>query len=389
MDIKRNDQFILYSICGVAFGVCVSSSIEHFFKVLLFIGVILKIIYCKDKVNVRQYKNLFIAIGIFLSTLFLSAIFGEHPLISLKNDFLGIVQKMLIFFVIILCLNKKKSVLIVLNVLFISLFFTDLYAIWQGIHGSFRALPLRGNVMWLGSFLAASLPVLWVIVLNGSKFNKKWFLYFMYFLCSLIALFFNGTRGVWLGMALLLPVLLFIHMRNIKNIIAIMLLSSFLFGGIYSLVLPFQHRVNTIFDMNYQSNKERTLLWRSSLNMVKDYPFLGVGLGDFAKQYHGKYILPEAKERHLEHAHNNFIHIMAENGIIGLSGFCIMFGYFICFSWKKWKNNRNIYALMAIGATLGFLSHGLTEYNFVSAGSITFYWILLALCIKASVLAEE
>lgn len=389
MDIKFFDGLVLFSICGFAFSVCVSASMGHFFNILLFIGITLKLAYCRERINIEEYKGLFIVMGIFLLTMLLSAILGEHPFIAFKNDFVGIVQKMLIFIVVLLFLNKKKSIFIVLNILLLSLVCTDLYAVWQGMHGSFRALPLRGNVMWLGSFLATALPVLWVMVLGRSNFAKRGFVYLMFFLLSVVALFFNGTRGVWLGMVILLPILMFIYVKNIKRIIGIIILGTILCGGIYSLVLPFQQRVDTIFDMKYQSNKERTLLWTSSLNMVKDHPFFGVGLGAFAEQYHGKYILPEAKEPNLAHAHNNFMNMMAENGLIGLSGFCIMFGYFIYYSWQSWKKSRNIYALMAFGATLGFLSHGLTEYNFASAGSITLYWMLFGLCIKASILGQK
>ncbi len=389
MSIKFFDGLVLFSICGFAFGVCVSASIVHFFNILLFIGITLKIVYCRERINTEKYKDLFIAMGIFLLTMFLSAILGEHPFIALKDDFIGFIQKMSIFVVILLFLNKKKSIFIVLNVLLLSLVCTDLYAIWQGMHGSFRALPLRGDYMWLGSFLATALPFLLIVVLNRSNFAKWYSLYLIVFLFSIIALFFNGTRGVWLGMVILLPFLMFTYVKNVKKIIGIMILSMVLCGGMYSVVLPFQHRVDTIFDMSYQANKERTLLWTSSLNMVKDHPFFGVGLGDFAVQYHGKYILPEAKEPNLAHAHNNFMNMMAENGLIGLSGFCIMFGYFIYYSWQSWKKSRNIYALMAFGATLGFLSHGLTEYNFASAGSITFFWMLFGLCIKASILEQK
>lgn len=389
MDIKIFDNFILFSICGVAFGVCVSASMVHFFNILLFIGIILKVVYCQERIISEKYKGLLIAMGIFLLTMLLSALFGEHPFIAVKSDFFGFVQKMSIFVVILLFLNQKNSVFIVLNVLLLSLVCTDLYAVWQGIHGSFRAVPLRGNYMWLGSFLATALPILWIKVLSRNNCTRWYSLYLMIFLLSVIALFFNGTRGVWLGMMILLPFLMIAYVKDIKKILGIMILSMLLCGGLYSMVLPFQHRVDTIFDMSYQANKERTLLWMSSLNMVKEHPFLGVGLGDFAKQYHEKYILPEAKEKQLAHAHNNFMNIMAETGMIGLSGFCIMFGYFMYYSWRSWKNSRNIYALMALGATLGFLSHGLTEYNFASAGSITFYWLLFGLCIKASILEQQ
>lgn len=55
--------------------------------------------------------------------------------------------------------------------------------------------------------------------------------------------------------------------------------------------------------------------------MFRDHPVLGVGLGQYKDNYQQKYILPQAKEPYLTHAHNNFLPMLAENGIIGFAGF--------------------------------------------------------------------
>lgn len=339
----------------------------------------------KNEVKVErflQYRFFLIAIGFFLVSLFFSAIFSENPLNALKNDFFGIIRKMSIFFIMILFINGKKHAFLVLQCLILSLFITNLYAVYQGIYmHNFRVAALNGNCMWLGSFLASMLPVLLIIVLHRSEFLKSYWLYVSIFVLSIISMFFNGTRGVWLVMAILLPLLAFISIQNKRRFILFIATMGIICIGMYILVPHFYQRVNSITDRNNQSNMERIYLWKSSLNMALDHPFFGVGLGEFSKNYHERYMLPEAKEPHLEHAHNNFMHIMAENGFIGLSGFCFMFGSFLFDAWKEWRKKRSLYALMAVGATLGFLGHGLTEYNFTSSGSINFYWMLFGTCV--------
>ena len=73
--------------------------------------------------------------------------------------------------------------------------------------------------------------------------------------------------------------------------------------------------------------------------------------------------------------------MLGENGVIGLIGFCSMFGS--CLYWS-WKRRENVFAVMALVAF-----HGLTEYNFGSAGSIKLFWLVFALCVKAVLLDSK
>ena len=83
----------------------------------------------------------------------------------------------------------------------------------------------------------------------------------------------------------------------------------------------------------------------------------------------------QAKEV-LEHAHNNFIHMLAENGLLGFLGFVCMFGYFVWQSLKGWHHTRNPYDLMIIGMIVALLIQGLTEYNFGNSALMKTFWLL-------------
>ena len=67
---------------------------------------------------------------------------------------------------------------------------------------------------------------------------------------------------------------------------------------------------------NY-ANSERVAHWLAGINMFQDHPFFGVGIGNYQdaySQYHiGMFVLP------LAHAHNYYIFLAADAGILGLT----------------------------------------------------------------------
>ena len=66
----------------------------------------------------------------------------------------------------------------------------------------------------------------------------------------------------------------------------------------------------------------RVALWRSTLNMMREHPLLGVGPDNFLYAYRGRYMLPEAwQEPGLSHPHNVALDFGARLGLLGLAAF--------------------------------------------------------------------
>ncbi|MFN8515136.1 MAG: O-antigen ligase family protein [Chloroflexia bacterium] len=64
----------------------------------------------------------------------------------------------------------------------------------------------------------------------------------------------------------------------------------------------------------------RQLIWRSTLEMIRDRPAFGVGLDQFLSQYAPRYIDPSAwDERYTSHPHNLFLDFWVRLGIMGLA----------------------------------------------------------------------
>ncbi len=76
-------------------------------------------------------------------------------------------------------------------------------------------------------------------------------------------------------------------------------------------------RVSLLLDPRYaENNFERLDIWRSTLAMVSDHVVTGVGLGGFASG-----ILPyQTAARVVPHAHNQFLQVLGQSGLVGLMG---------------------------------------------------------------------
>lgn len=125
---------------------------------------------------------------------------------------------------------------------------------------------------------------------------------------------------------------------------------------------------------------DRILLWKSSIDMIKDNPITGVGLRNFNKVYiENGYIEKEAKEPNLISPHNIFLHIFVEAGLIGFVNFMILLLYQL-YSGYKYSNDNLILAYFL--AIIGMCVHGMVDYLIWTKNYYLFYWFMVG-CIYA------
>ncbi len=105
---------------------------------------------------------------------------------------------------------------------------------------------------------------------------------------------------------------------------------------------------------------ERLAHWQAAWGMFSDHPWLGVGLGNYAAVYPA-YALPRWSDP-LGHAHNYYLNISAEAGLVGLSAYLLLIAAILWQAWRAVRRTSGFWQGVAVGI-LGVLVH-LTTHNF-------------------------
>jgi len=176
----------------------------------------------------------------------------------------------------------------------------------------------------------------------------------------LVSLYFISSRAGILAGILLIPVYFFFRLRKLKRsrltflIILVALMISF------PLLLKNQ-RVQYLYDkltsqetVGENKQEPRMIIWKSSFSLIKKNILFGVGIGDVRNELANEYEnLGEAEmaQKRLN-AHNQFIEVFLENGIIGLVLFMIMLAFM---AYIAVKDNNLIYGMFLLIILLFFL----------------------------------
>ncbi len=164
----------------------------------------------------------------------------------------------------------------------------------------------------------------------------------------LIGIIVSWSRGAWLGLIVAVGVMAFCLPRKLWQSIslsasALLLIGAMWFGGLIPSAI--QQRVLSsteelfsfsdvrgvdITTVNY-AIVERLAHWQAAMNMVRDNPWLGVGLGNYEVAYHEYRLINW--EFPLGHAHNYYLNILSEAGIIGFLFYMIMWLVIIITTW--------------------------------------------------------
>ncbi len=118
-------------------------------------------------------------------------------------------------------------------------------------------------------------------------------------------------------------------------------------------------RFASMFDLREGSTFFRLELWRSSLTLLREHPWFGVGPGNFQATYRTRYVLPSAwQEFNLEHPHDIYLDHWTRLGILGLlAGGAVQVAF-----WRRMRHHtRSILALGLAGQMAALLAHGLVD----------------------------
>lgn len=386
LKIDKAEKFLFFCLCGFAFSLPVSKAAGNLFLALSLLLFFYRIYLKHDDIEKNFYanKNIFAVIGFLFGTVLISAFTSSDILSGVKSWLDKYFFHASIILPIIFLTYDREKIFLLFKLLFAGCLITYFAVIVQALANisveGYQRFGGLHTLMTQASLLVMTLPILLLMFLHTQEKRFKIFFAILFFV-GVAALLLNGTRGAWIAAIILLPLTASIYSGYKKKSLAVILGILILFGGFFSMSSTLSNRLSTVTDLKMQSNSERLLMWESAFNMFKDHPIFGIGYGQYGTAYKTKYISPDAKEYWQVHAHNNFIQMLAECGILGFSAFVFMWIYFSYWALKNWRRKKNISYLMFFCTLWGMILHGFTEFNFETSITGKLFWFSLALCI--------
>ena len=326
---------------------------------------------------VKKYSKTF---ALMLLLLLPSAVLTNNIAVGLP-EFINVwLWRIPVFFVIALCIRDKKTLFTMLAVFFVDFGIDNLVAFYQHVSGmTDRGWGFGSSVLTISGLMVMLVPIFCVILLDSAfpnyvKVSALWALG-----CVGFGMYGNQSRGSWLFSMIMVPIVSLPYI--LKRFIYVVVVLAALGGVVWGFstqpqyVARFESITNTTTD---GSNLGRFDVWTSSINMFKDHPVTGVGIGQWRTIYEASYRLP-TENQHLYHAHNNFIQLLGEVGLLGLLGVLIFYGSIIVDNFVVWFKKRDPYSLCAMIAVICYVFlFGQVEYTLDNSSGIRIMYFMLA-----------
>ena len=258
---------------------------------------------------------------------------------------------------------------------------------------SIRVYSYLGNPNLLSAYILPSIALSMAAFFVWQRILPK-LLALTIFTINISCLYFTGSRSGWIALIILImmfSLLLFTWFKDELPSFWRQWLLPLTFGTFISLIFSLivsndilQSRIMSIFiGRADSSNNFRINVWTSVVNIIKDYPFLGIGPGNdaFSKIY-PLYMSPKYSALS---AYSIFLETAVETGLIGLSIFVWLIFTILNQGIQKirrFKNNNNSYGIWLIGAIAAIVSlliQGLFDTVWYRPQVNTLWWFLVAL----------
>lgn len=262
----------------------------------------------------------------------------------------------------------------------------------------FRAFGTFGQPNPFGGFMGMVLPVAFAVTLGWSVACwRQWrqgtltiassAIVVCYGLMSVfisVGLLVSWSRGAWLSILIGLGVMAFALPRQGWQRMGLLMAGVGLVVFVWtSGILPESVAIrlmssteelfviNDVRGVDITSDNyaviERLAHWQSAVMMAEAHPWLGVGFGNYAVAYDA-YRLINWREA-LGHAHNYYLNILAETGIIGALAYAFVWGVLLVKTWRLTHHPDFMVRIVAcglFGSWAYILSHSLLDSLYVN-----------------------
>ncbi|MEW5807005.1 MAG: O-antigen ligase family protein [Acidobacteriota bacterium] len=215
---------------------------------------------------------------------------------------------------------------------------------------------------------------------------------------TIASIFMSLSRGGLVATSItfiLFAALLFIGKR--KSMMEIITMASVL--GVSFIVLitigltPVKERIETLTGFSIESAffKGRMAVWKHTLELIRDFPLFGSGLGTFRQAFLSYY--PSGSASVWNQTHNDYLQLLSEVGIVGFLIFLVgLFLFFIKYYRKAVFERSNADRYINLGLAMAIFSMGLhsfVDFNLQIPSNGFLFVVLMALLIASKLWTQE
>jgi putative inorganic carbon (HCO3(-)) transporter len=342
----------------------------------------------------KKFLSLRLAIGLFFFAATTALFVSPVPRSAFEIWKTYFLQPLLFFIILVQSVRTKKELKSIFHALGLSVLTVAVFGIFQKFTG-WKMNPIYlasdGSVDRVTSVFgfpnAIGLYVGPIIVLftgllaethgllkKGIEKAKNAFLFWFQFLVvgfGITLLLLAKSEGAIAGVAVALLFLAF----SIKSYRLSTLIVTILLTGIL-VVFPSQREylMDKIFFQGW-SEQVRISMWRETIELIKDHPFLGAGLSgypiEFVKYHRAWYI------EIFRYPHNVLLNFWVEIGLLGVLAFiCILFEYLrLCL---RLIQEKYLMGFTLLAVMIEILIHGLVDVPYFKNDLSVLFWIFIA-----------
>lgn len=293
---------------------------------------------------------------------------------------------------------------ILLTTWLILLTITTAQGVYQFLSGDdlFRStvdhLPAAGSYFRATGFFSLCLTFAYSMGVSGLTLSlplkkiNKWGPHIAFAL-GFICIFISLTRGAWLALGLTIPLIFFIYFKHIRprhivNVVGFLVIFMALIittkGGLNRVDKIVSSRVDVAVTQRFD-------LWRAYFEMFKSNPIFGVGIEMGPEYVLEKYEKLGIESDFVSHAHNDFIQMLGETGIIGFSAFLFLVLFTMWKTYQLRHYRLDWSASLLAGQIFVFLG-SMTQANFTDAEVnhfLIFNWAIASVLIVRAKAASK
>lgn len=383
---KVCDCIILFSIYAIAFFLPISKAIIESFSALAIVSYLIKkFVKFDDLPKSALNPGIFSYLAVCVFSIFISSSLK----ISSRTFFSKTLQDIAFFFAVFETLNSKQRIRNTLNILFLSSLVIGIDGIYQHftrtdfirhrprifedrIYASF-ATPNA-----LGCYLATVIPFLIARFFSKLKLKTSRFIYFALFALLFICLLLTISRGAWLAF---LASVLFMSIW-LRSLAIFLIILGIIIIATYVFYPPFvKERLVKFLVFSDTGSIDRKIIWSAGWKMFTSSPWIGVGLGAFMSNF--RKFAVDGYQYGVPYAHNCYLQMASEIGIIGLLAFLSILGLFFYQGIKLLKRKeRGFYwhiLLGSLAAILGYCAQMGVDTTLYALDLGMLFWLTLGI----------